>query len=202
MRWSRIFPDARWRCSGPTIGMTASGSASGEARGGGGRRCGRLRHREGLSRRRRIRGLHAPWHADRKIRPALAWRRRQREDKGCAARGRGPIGRKGLGDGATRPDLFPYKFPQLKGTIFIDSVAVRAVFWKIDVTRVHEEHAITRGNLLHVGMPVQKGGAARDRRHILRPEQVAMRAEQQARLGLLRRAAAEPSAGTASITIA
>ena len=99
-------------------------------------------------------------------------------------RARARSGRKGLGDGATRPYLFPYKFPQLKGAVFVNRIAVRAVFWKRNATGVHEEHAIARGNLLHVGMPVQKGGAARDRRHILRPEQVAMRAEQQARLGL------------------
>ena len=35
-----------------------------------------------------------------------------------------------------------------------------------------------------MGVPVQKGGASRKRRHILRPKQVAVRAEQQARLGL------------------
>ena len=35
-----------------------------------------------------------------------------------------------------------------------------------------------------MGVPVQKGGASRERRHILRPKQVAVRAEQQARLGL------------------
>ena len=35
-----------------------------------------------------------------------------------------------------------------------------------------------------MGMPIEKGGAARNRRHILRTEQVAMRAKEQARLGL------------------